>query len=59
MCQIIGKNNELKNKIISILEYNVNPNNLRMVQIIVNKTEMDASEAFSLLNEILNGITEA
>ena len=55
---IIGDSLDLKNKIIAILEHNANPNNPKMANIIVNKTENSLTYTLSLLNEMLIGIKE-
>ncbi len=58
IARIIGKNDVLKNKIISILKHNTALSNPKMAQIMVNQTEMSITESIALLTEILNGILE-
>jgi predicted nucleotidyltransferase len=48
----------LKNKIISILQQNINPEDSKIAQIMVTGTDNEAIDATRLLTELLNGISE-
>jgi predicted nucleotidyltransferase len=48
----------LRNKIISILEQNINSDNSKIAQIMVTGTDNEATYATTLLKELLNGISD-